>query len=284
VSKENMTPLIEKKIDKILEDKDNYKLAGTVLDKEKVKKETIKEVRKLVKIDTYDSDIKKIEKRIHREANEVNIDLMEENKGLKDNIKKLETKLEKEVENLSKEFKEEQTQTLQNHNTYIDSLNTKHKIELNELEVENQKLYNNNEYLTKNISKLENVIDKLNNKYNRFKNKIKSIFKRNISLNNGLKSNISSLMGRNNDLVEKINNYSYDMKLIQNHDKDLLPKLREEEEKRMNDLLMREEQEFEGLLPFTPTIDEEFTPHKVYDDTETKPKEKSHYSNYGYEQ
>jgi len=260
VSKEGMEKQIKSVVRKVVDNTDNYNYK--FVDKDKMKSQMIKEVRKFLKVDMYDNDIKVIKERIQTESDNKVLEIknqmgdlqkkfneeVEEHTTLKDNVKSV---IAEQVEKVEDTYKSTISTLEYNHKNSITASENNHKEKVSNLQTEhNQEIYKLNNIidnkdttistLQKDKSRLENEVDKWKSKFERFKSKIKSIFIRSSDLNNGLKNTVNKLQDTTNEFREKVSDLEYDIKLINEYDNNLISKLNKEDDKRIEELFNKD--------------------------------------------
>jgi len=261
VSKKGLESRITTIASKIVNNTDNYNYK--FVDKDKMKSQMIKEVRKLLKVDMYDNDIQIISKRIQTKSDNKVLEMKTkmgdlqkkyntldtEHTTLKDNVKSI---VAEQVEKVEDTYQSTISTLENNHKNSITSLESKHKEKVEDLQTEhNQETYKLNNIidnkditistLQKDKSKLQIQVKKLQDKYQSFKSKIKSMFVKSSDLNNGLKNTVDKLQNTTNEFREKVSDLEYDIKLINKHDNSLIDTLNKEEDKRIEEYFKNHE-------------------------------------------
>ncbi len=260
VSKEGMEKQIKSVIGKVVDNTDNYNYK--FVDKDKMKSQMIKEVRKFLKVDMYDNDIKVIKEGIQTESDNKVLEIknqmgdlqkkfneeVEEHTTLKNNVESI---VAGEVEKVEDTYKSTISTLEYNHKNSITALESKHQEKVSNLQTEhNQETYklnniidNRDDTITKlgqDKSKLQIQVKKLQDRYQSFKNKIKSMFIKSSDLNNGLKNTVDKLQDTTNEFREKVSDLEYDIKLINEYDNNLIPKLLKKDEERIEELFNKD--------------------------------------------
>ncbi|MDF1876032.1 hypothetical protein JHD48_09815 [Sulfurimonas sp. SAG-AH-194-I05] len=234
VSKKDLENGIDIIATEIVDNKDNFKYAGNIVIKQSLRAQIVKEMRIVSKVDIYDNDIKKIEKKIQKKydikLNNNNIEI----KGLKEQVEELTTENKEQshkIDTLETSFNDKleiseikiTTKLEATHNQELENEKITHKQEIKNIKLEHfeeikktdNRIFNleeENKRKDKIIGTLKERIEKIKeipvNKFNTFKDKVKNIFKdKNKIIKNDkkYKENMKGFSSQFTEQTEKLN-------------------------------------------------------------------------------